>query len=275
MYLRKRDKILVATSCLLFGIMSIIGLLLVRQGVYFLALAAMLGSLMIIQTIYFIETQQAFRQPNANYRQVESLFFLFSTLKFRHPLPPMRVWAISPDFANLIISLTRECRPKVVLEIGSGVSTLISAYCLQENKEGVVISLDHDKQFMAVSAGNIVKHGLQDIATVKYAPLKETMIEGKLWQWYNTKQLHHLGRVDMLIIDGPPERTQKLARYPALPILFPLLSDDAVIILDDADRPDETEIVKRWLREFPDFSLETVDTEKGTAILRHKRKESV
>lgn len=47
------------------------------------------------------------------------------------------------------------------------------------------------------------------------------------------------------------------------------------VYLDDADRPDETEIVKRWLREFPDSSLETVDTEKGTAILRHKRKESV
>src|SRR5436305_13590022 len=105
MYLRKRDKKLVAASSLLFGIIFIIGWLLVQQAVYFLALAGMLGALMIIQTMYYIETQREFQQPDANYRQVESLFFLFSTLKFRYLLPPMRVWAISPDFVNIVISI--------------------------------------------------------------------------------------------------------------------------------------------------------------------------
>jgi predicted O-methyltransferase YrrM len=270
MFLRKRDKILVAASSLLFGIMFIVGWLLVHQAIYFLALAGMLGALMIIQTVFYIETQREFQQPNANYRQIESLFYLFSTLKFKHPLPSMRVWAISPDFANIVISLIRECRPKLVLEIGSGVSTLISAYCLKENKEGVIVSLDHDKQFAALSAANVAKHGLQDITTVHYAPLKEVIINDKSWLWYEMKQLQNLKSIDMLIIDGPPDRTQRLARYPALPILFSLLSDDAVILLDDANRPDETEIVKRWIKDFHDFSLEIIDTEKGTAILRRK-----
>lgn len=270
MYLRQKDKKLIGTASFFFGIMFIVGWLLARQALYFFALAAMLGALMIIQTVYYIETQREFQQPNANYRQFESLFFLFSTLKFRYPLPPMRVWAISPDFANTLISLIRECKPKVVLEIGSGVSTLISAYCLEENKAGVLVSLDHEKQFAARSIANVAKHGLQNISAIRYAPLKKVLIQNKSWLWYDTDQLQYLKSIDMVIIDGPPDRTQKLARYPALPILFPLLSDDAVILLDDADRPDETEIVKRWLREFHDFSLEIIGTEKGAAILRRK-----
>jgi hypothetical protein len=74
----------------------------------------------------------------------------------------------------------------------------------------------------------------------------------------------------MLIIDGPPGNIQHLARYPALPLLFHLLSDDVVVLLDDAFRADEREIVKRWLKEFGGFSLEEIDAEKGAAILRRQ-----
>src|SRR5258708_5646641 len=175
MYKKKGKKKIITASSLLFGIMFIVGWLLIQQAVYFIALAGILGALMIIQTVYFIETQRESQQPNANYWQVESLFYLFSTLRFRHPLPPMRGWAISPDFANIIISLIREHKPKVILEIGSGVSTLITAYCLEENKEGVLVSLDHEKLFAEKSTANVAKHGLQNIATIHYAPLKEVI----------------------------------------------------------------------------------------------------
>src|SRR5205823_13858007 len=136
--------------------------------------------------------------------------------------PPMRGWAISPDFASIIMSCVREHKPKLVLEVGSGVSTLVTAYCLQEIGEGAVVSLDHDKQFAAISAANVAKHQLQDIATVIYAPLKEVVIQDKSWLWYDTEYLRNLGPIDILIIDGPLGGTQRLARYPALPILFHL-----------------------------------------------------
>jgi len=58
---------------------------------------------------------------------------------------------------------------------------------------------------------------------------------------------------DLLIIDGPPNGTQHLARYPALPILFHLLSEDVAVLLDDAFRVDEREIVKLWQKEFGGF----------------------
>jgi hypothetical protein len=57
--------------------------------------------------------------------------------------------------------------------------------------------------------------------------------------------------VDFLVIDGPPSTTGALARYPALPLLERMLADEAVIILDDANRMDEVEDVARWFKEYP------------------------
>lgn len=266
--LDKWKKLLLVSLFFLFVLISAVGWVLTHQSMLFLTLAAMFGLLLLAQTIYYLELQRWLHQPNENYRQIESLFFLYSTLKIRHSLPPMRDWAISPDFANIVISLVRECRPKVVLELGSGVSTLITAYTLEENKEGVVVSLDHDAQFAATTTDNIAKHGLQAIATVIPAPLKETRIHGKSWLWYDLEQLRDLEAIDLLIVDGPPVTTQKLARYPALPVLFPLLSAKAIILLDDAHRADETKIVNLWLQEFGSFKKENVDAEKGATILR-------
>src|SRR6185295_577572 len=77
--------------------------------------------------------------------------------------------------------------------------------------------------------------------------------------------------IDLLVVDGPPGDVGDLARYPALPLLHERLSDNAVILLDDASRRDMRLILDLWLREFDNFDLERIDTEKGAAILRKRR----
>lgn len=274
MGLKKKDILIVTILSLLFLLGSILGWLVIRQAAFFFALTVLVGLLMITQVENYRRIQSVLQQSENDYRQIESLFYLYSTLRFQHPLPPMRGWVISPDFANILISLIRERKPRLVVEAGSGVSTLIAAYSLREIGEGTVVSLDHDGQFAAMSAANMKKHGLQDIATVIHAPLKEVAIDDKRWWWYGMEGLRNVGPVDMLIIDGPPGITQRLARYPALPMLSHLLSDDAVVLLDDASRVDEREIVKLWLEEFAEFALEEIDAEKGVAILRRHRSKS-
>lgn len=59
----------------------------------------------------------------------------------------------------------------------------------------------------------------------------------------------------MLIVDGPPGRVNKDARYPALPLLHERLNPGAHVFLDDATRPDERRILTQWLAEFPDLRL--------------------
>ncbi len=214
----------------------------------------------------YLHTAQQKQHAN-EYKQIESLFSLFSVLKFKLPLPPMRDWAISPDFANTIISLIYERRPKLILEVGSGVSTILEAYCLNQIGGGTIISLENDPQFSVRTAENIKKHGMDHIAQIVYAPLKEVTIGDGTWLWYDPAQLVNIKNIDLLVIDGPPRSTQKFARYPAMPILFNQLSDDAIIVLDDALREDEKQVVELWLKEFNCFQFESIDSEKGTIIL--------
>lgn len=266
-----QDRIIVGALSLLFIGISFLGWLILGEVVLIFCLGIMMGLLIIIQIENYRRTQQLFqRQEFLTHSQLESLFSIYSLLNINYPLPPMRGHAISPEFANILMSTIYEQKPELVVEAGSGVSTLIAAYSLKRLGAGTVISLEHHEKFLEIGTGNLKKHGLQDIATIVYAPLKEVAVRDGKWLWYDTAQLKKLKSIDMLIVDGPPAGTQKLARYPALPILFNLLSDDAVVILDDGFRKDEKKILDLWLEEFDCFESKVFNSGKGIVILRRK-----
>jgi hypothetical protein len=58
-----------------------------------------------------------------------------------------------------------------------------------------------------------------------------------------------INEIDLLLVDGPPGSLGEMARYPALHALENQLAPNAVVILDDAGRPDEQGIVRRWITE--------------------------
>jgi hypothetical protein len=62
--------------------------------------------------------------------------------------------------------------------------------------------------------------------------------------------LEDLEMIDMLFVDGPPGMLQRHSRYPAVPQLLSRLSPSAVVLLDDAGRSDEREIMETWSRDF-------------------------
>ncbi|HEY9751904.1 MAG TPA: class I SAM-dependent methyltransferase [Coleofasciculaceae cyanobacterium] len=208
------------------------------------------------------------QQRQQDYQQIEALFSLFFTLRPDLPLPNMRGWAASPDFLKTVIELVLVEKPALIVEAGSGVSTVLIAYCLKRLGKGKVISLDHDFKFADTTQNLLASHGLSEIATVVYAPLKEFEINGRKWLWYDKNRLKLDQTIDFFVIDGPPQSVQKLARYPALPLLFQHLSDKAVLVLDDGYREDEREIVALWQREFNDISCEIIDAEKGAYLIR-------
>jgi hypothetical protein len=59
-----------------------------------------------------------------------------------------------------------------------------------------------------------------------------------------------------------------MARYPALEILYEYLSEDAIFIVDDADRRDEKGMVKRWKRENESIGVEYLESEKGIYVVK-------
>jgi predicted O-methyltransferase YrrM len=200
-------------------------------------------------------------------RQIQSLMYIYSSLSLRRPLPPMRDMAISPDFAATLVSTILERRPKTILEFGSGTSTLLSSYCLEQIGSGKIISIDHEGQYAEQTRESLRNHGVDRYAEVIHAPLRELSLPTGKWKWYDTAFLESLPEIDLLVVDGPPAWLQSLARYPALPVLRKHLSHSAIVLIDDADRPDEQEMVKRWLAEFAVFSRSSLLHEKGTVLL--------
>ena len=197
---------------------------------------------------------------------------MFFTLKPSLPLPNTRGWAISPDLLKKITEVILIERPSLIVELGSGVSTLIIAYCLKQLGKGKVISLEHNDEYVAISQNFISSHKLEEIATIIYAPLKTFEIDEETWLWYNTDCLKIEQPIDLLVVDGPPKNVQKLSRYPALPLLYKDLNEHSIIILDDGDREDEKKIIEMWKKEFSQISSEFIDTEKGAYIIYKNHK---
>lgn len=203
------------------------------------------------------------QQQAADYRQLEALASLLAVLHPRAPFPPFRGWAVGPDFAVLLLREALTRRPACVVELGSGVSTLVLGYAL-ERTGGRLVSVEHDAGHAAQTRAEVARHGLDGPVTVVHAPL-EPRAGGA--RWYSRAWVEALPLIDMLVVDGPPGTTGSLARYPALPALATKLSPGAVIIVDDAHRPDEQVMVARWLKEQPGLIATTVATERGTVVL--------
>ena len=204
----------------------------------------------------------------SHYQQIESLFSVFSQIKFNAPLQPTRGSAVAPDFIAILISMIQEHKPRVIVELGSGLSTIICAYGLRAIGEGAVISLDHEERYVSMTRGHLVKHKLQDIAKVVHVPLREVTIKGRTYSWYDIDALRDVGQIDMLIVDGPPDVPGGMARYPAVPLLFDRLSDNAVVLLDDASRAPERMAAEIWMREHDSLVGEFIPTEHGTYVIR-------
>lgn len=205
------------------------------------------------------------RLADSSFRQLEALYSVYLDLGFKKSLPPTRKWAASPDILKQLSTYALQARPKLIVECGSGVSTIVLARCVQVNGEGHVYTLEHSPEAAQQTRRNLAQHGLEGYVTVLEAPLRQYELGGQSWSWYSLEGLPDNG-IDLLFIDGPPAATQSLARYPAGPLLLSRLTPGAAAFLDDANRGDEKQIVERWARDFPAYKRGNLDCEKGCAF---------
>jgi len=194
---------------------------------------------------------------------------IYKLLPVRAPLPPMTGWAATPELSAFLLKTIQKYRPATIVEIGSGITTLISGYSLEKfNIDGKIISFDHDPLFASKTEDEIKLHGLSDKVEIRIAPLKKVTIENEEWLWYSTDKIKFDQPIDLVVVDGPPVKTQKNARYPALPLLYDHLSENAVVVMHDTNRSEETAIINLWLEKFEDFTVEKFHSEKGITLLK-------
>jgi predicted O-methyltransferase YrrM len=205
------------------------------------------------------------------YRQLEALHNLYATAGVNRPMPPTRGWASSPDLLLLLANLVERGRPSLIVECGSGTSTVWLAMMLRRFEiKGRLVALEHDAAFVERARGLVDQHELADYVDVRYAPLEPVRIGSECYPWYSRAQWEDLHDIDLLFVDGPPGEVGRHARLPALPLLADHLHAEAVVVLDDLIRTDEQEVLEEWQRMFPSYEVERVRLEKNAAVLRRR-----
>jgi hypothetical protein len=276
MVLTKKDALAIAVSSLLISVISVVGWFMVGEFVLipllilFFVFFALAGLTAYRKVVLFRKAwlKQDIARDKQEFKQTEALLSIYSILKPKYPFPHTRGWAGSPDFLKKLMEMVLSEKPMCVVEASTGVSTLIIGYCLKLVGKGRVISLEHLEAFAQTSREDVVKHGLDDVVTVIYAPLKNYEINGKDWLWYDIDKLPKDVEIDLLVVDGPPWATQDLARYPALPLLYGQMKSHSSILMDDGKRDAETDIAKKWGTEYCDFSAQYLTFEKGAYLLQ-------
>jgi predicted O-methyltransferase YrrM len=199
------------------------------------------------------------KQSMIAYRQTEAFIQLSNLMQFKSAIPPTRSWAASPDLLLLISETVKKNKPALVVELGSGVSTLVCA------KSGArkVISIDNSEQYGGKTRDLLKEHKVRGVE-IRIAPLRP-YANGS--EWYEVSLLKDLKKIDLLIVDGPPGSKNPEARYPALREFKDKLSAKAIVIIDDVNRDGERKLAEDFAKALPNHTLTILDHEKGTAII--------
>ena len=209
------------------------------------------------------------RELKQTFRQLEALQNLSAMLPATDVLPATRGWAASPDLLAVLVGLVITERPSLVVECGSGASTLWLALAMRRFEiHGRIIALDHDPVFGGKTRCFLARHDVSDLAEVRDAPLESFSLDGETYSWYARQAWEDLTGIDLLFVDGPPAATGHRARYPALPLLSGSLSPVATVVLDDLVVPDMQEVLRLWHDAYPEFGSEILPLEKQAAVLR-------
>lgn len=177
-------------------------------------------------------------------------------------------WPIEEEFARYLIYRIVSNRPINIVELGSGTSSLIILKTLKKlGYKYNLTSFDSDKAFINNTKNLLIAEEVYDEKNVKliFSQITDVKIKNKLYRWYNPDDFEFkFDKIDLLFIDGPVGGFCKNARYPAINVMKKYLNNGSLVILHDAKRPDETEIVDIWKKENPEIkNVYKVETDRG------------
>lgn len=182
-------------------------------------------------------------------------------------LPNLGSWKADTGFLHRIVDAVERLRPRTVVELGAGASSLVCARALQLHGGGILYSYDQHGGFVDATRQWLRQEGVD--ARMHHAPLvRHDAGRAADWPgpWYD---LTHLPEsIDLLIIDGPPWTLHPQVRG-AAEALFDRLTPGAIILLDDAARPGERAIARKWARNWPGIAFDRPrGGTKGTLVGR-------
>jgi len=146
------------------------------------------------------------------------------------------------EYLNEVAVRSLESRGPI-LECGSGITTLLlGLLCAPRKVE--VWTLEHSPEWEKLLTRELRTNGIAGVHICS-APL----ISFGEFDWYDCS-IHEMPQEFSLVVcDGPPGSTRG-GRYGLMPIMDKRLPPGSVVLLDDAERPDEMELMRRWEKEY-------------------------
>jgi hypothetical protein len=165
----------------------------------------------------------------------------------------MGTWSMSPATLNFLEDEIHKQKPAVILELGSGLSTICLARYMYETHgpDGgtYICSLEQDADVIERTMKRLRALGLEKHVQIFHAPLSWQVIEGVRTSCYSLPQSFvdtiAALRPSFVVIDGPASETD---RFGTLPLIRPYLDTNSQFYLDDALRDGELDVAKNWAR---------------------------
>jgi hypothetical protein len=151
-------------------------------------------------------------------------------------------WSGHPEYLQACIVHAFSCTGPI-LECGSGLTTLLVGHVAR--LRGLSMwSLEHMPEWATRVGDVLARYGINSV-NLYYAPIRD---HGD-FDWYDAP-LHTMpGHFALVICDGPPSATRG-GRYGMSSLLRDRLPSGSMILLDDAERDDETRVAAQWVSEF-------------------------
>lgn len=222
-------------------------------------------------------------------QQLEAYLGVQNFLNHGERIPGMHGWPISPDFALYLIELIDSNDYDLIIEFGSGTSTVIMAKALartqhkrQSKFSAVQVAFEHLESYYLQTQSELKNSNLLHAVQLTLTPLASYLAtNGETYPYYKCQEklselrnMNSLADIKILmVIDGPPGSTGKHARYPAVPLALEYFKDSSIdILLDDYARDDEKEIAKLWLEDIKCngriYEVYARSMEKGSCFIR-------
>lgn len=220
-------------------------------------------------------------------KQIEAYLGIQDYIRHGTHLPPFHGWPISPDFALFMLDMLDRNRYDVIVEFGSGSSTLLLASS-RERLHGNAgldvtqhLAFEHSEKYYEETLASLKRRGLDNSVRLVHAPLQSYAApDNAVYDFYNCRsELADARRIltkpdarILVIVDGPPAATGPHARYPALPIILESFSGLYIdVLLDDYSREDEKEVAQKWAAESQAagflVDIEAINLEKDACFI--------
>lgn len=205
--------------------------------------------------------------------QQQAMLNLFEICRPQQVIPAMGGLTPAPDVIALVTAELLQNSPSLVVECGSGISTLWLALAIrQHGLASRIVCLEHDEVNAEKTVRLLKQNGVEHIVEVRCVRLVQQVLEEHKTDWYDLSVLTGIADIGLLFVAGPSESIGPMARYPAVPLMRELLAPTASIVLDVAARPADRESAVRWRIQLPDFDFEQMPPETGAARFRRVAK---